>query len=122
MAALGRLAAVTTGWNDTSIEGYATTLAELDNPRALQKACERLATTWTEARRPPLAVIMNGYHAEALRLERPGLPNRERPIPPRQGVEVAREAYVGECKRLGKRADMDWFDEMVAPITGMMPT
>lgn len=114
--ALGNLVAVTTGWNDASVEGYATELAQLDNPEALRRACHKLSLTWEEARRPSLAAIRNLYHSEALRLEAPAIPSPNRTIPPRQGVEVAREAYVKECKRIGKRADMELFDRIVEPI------
>jgi len=114
--ALGNLVAVTTGWNDASVEGYANELTQLDNAEALRRACHKLSVTWEEARRPSLAAIRNLYHSEAMRLEAPTLPSRDRAIPPRQGVEVARDAYVKECRRIGKRADMDLFDRIVEPI------
>ena len=120
MTALGDLVAVTTGWNDASVQGYADELVKLENGEALKRACRKLSVTWEEARRPPLSAIINLYHSEALRLEQPALPGRERPIPPRQGVEVARQAYVAECKRLGRRPDMDRFDAIVEPIVARM--
>jgi hypothetical protein len=119
-AALGALAGVTTGWNDSSVEGYLIELVKLENPEALMAACHRLSVTWEEARRPPLAAITNLYHREAMRLEAPALPSRQRTIPPRQGVEVARDAYVKECRRIGQRVDMDHFDAVMAPIVNRM--
>lgn len=120
MTALGDLVAVTTGWNDASVQGYADELVKLDNGEALKRACRKISVTWEEARRPPLSAIINLYHSEAMRLEQPALPGCERPIPPRQGVEVARQGYVAQCKLLGKRPDMDRFDAIVGPIVARM--
>lgn len=117
MTALGDLVAVTTGWNDASVQGYADELVKLDNGEALKRACRTLAATWEEARRPPLATITNLYHREALRMQPAALPGRSRVIPPRQGVEVARDAYVGERRRLGLPVNMDRFDAMIDAIT-----
>jgi len=114
------LAGVTTGWTDASIEGYVAELAKLSHPEALRSACHKISLTWSEARRPPLSQIINLYHGEMLRMERPALPSRDRTIPPRQGVEVARDAYVKECKRVGQRVNMDLFDRIMEPIVNRM--
>lgn len=114
---LGHLIGTTTGWNDESVARYVVELARLDNAEALRRACRTLAATWEEARRPPLATITNLYHREAMRLEAPALPGRTRVIPPRQGVEVARDAYVAERRRLGLPVNMDRFDAMISAVT-----
>lgn len=116
LGSLGKLVGATTGWNDEAVTLYAQSLVELESPEAFARACSRLAVTWEDARRPPLASILNLYRSELERMRVPSLPSAQGIVPPAVGIEIARDAFVKERKRLGLRADMEFFDRIMAPV------
>lgn len=119
IALVGYLVASTTGWNDDSVLVYAREVEKLADEEAAAAAIQRLATTWTEARRPPVAEILNVYRRELAR--RQDGTRQIGPTPPTQlerGIEIARRAYEQERRRLGKPVNSARFDRWVAAIAG----
>lgn len=114
LAALGSLAGVTPGWNNDSdvIMDYAERLIDLGDPVALMQACEKIATTWTEPRRPPLAHILNIYRQEHQRRAPQALsysPGKH--VSFEQGIEIAWQAYRQEVVRQGREPDRKKFEK-----------
>jgi len=120
IALVGYLVASTTGWNDDSVLVYAREIEKLSNAEVAATAIQRLATSWTEARRPPVAEVLNVYRRELARVQSaPAQIGPGKAIPPGRGIEIAREAYEAERRRLGKPVNMKRFDRMIA---AMFPT
>jgi len=119
--ALGNLAAVTTGWNDQAIEQYARDLVGLDDGEVLLEACRTIGRTWNESRRPPLADIRTMYRRLAERKQQQEALNRRALqggyLPPAQGVKVARDAYVAECRKQNREPNLTYFDQIMAKVT-----
>lgn len=113
--AIGKLAGITTGWNDDSINGYVDELIKLDDPDVLMRACTMIGRTWHEPRRPPVANIIAAYRNELLKEEKPR-PLSDRVISPAQGVEIARKAYVAECRKQFKEPNMKFFEQVMGRI------
>ena len=120
LEAIGILTGTTTGWNDEAVERYCQDLKMLDDGEVLVTVATRLAQTWTEARRPPLAEIRNLYQREserkAQRRRMMALPSYQNTVPPEQGVEIARRAYEAECRHLGRAPRMERFDAIMRAI------
>ena len=120
LEAIGILAGTTTGWTDESVENYCRDLMTLDDGEILAMVTTRLAQTWTEARRPPLAEIRNLYHREAERVRQRrrvmALPSYANVMTPEEGIEVARRAYESECRHLGRAPRMERFDAIMRAI------
>lgn len=114
IALVGYLVASTTGWNDDSVLVYAAEVEKLADYDVAATAIRRLATTWSEARRPPIAEVLDCYRKELSRAHSgrtqigPG-----RAITFERGVEIARAAYESERKRLGLPVHLDKFDSWV---------
>lgn len=121
LEALGSLVGITTGWTDEAVTLYTKSLMDLNNADALRSACNSLAHSWTEARRPPLGLIQQMYRRQIGPAEPAALPAPGTVLPPLAGVPVARQAYVQECKRLGRKPNLDHFDAVMAGITGTQP-
>jgi len=122
---VGYLVAGTTGWNDEAVLVYVDEFSKTSDAAALEAAVRKVVQTWTEARRPPVAVILDAYRTElsARRPTRAALPSRERVISPSEGIPLARAAYEQECRRLGRTPDFDRFDKIIGRIaTRSMPT
>jgi len=111
MEAVGHLTSLTTGWPDEAVMAYATQLMEVDDARALRIACERIARTWTEARRPPLALIFQAYNAEVARSTPETRQIGSRVVPFAQGIEIAWEAYCREVRSQGREPDRRKFEK-----------
>jgi len=117
IALVGYLVASTTGWNDDSVLVYAAEVEKLSRPDVAATAIQTLARNWTEARRPPIAEVLDAYRREL---------SRSQPAPREigpgktvefvRGVEIARQAYEAERRRLGLPIKSDRFDRWVASI------
>lgn len=117
IALVGYLVASTTGWNDDSVLVYAREVEKLSNDEVAAKAIQRLATSWTEARRPPIAEVLNAYRAELARAQpAPRELRSSPPVTPERGIRIAREAYQQERRRLGLPANTERFDRWMASI------
>lgn len=114
--ALGRLVGLTTGWNDEAVEAYVGELRTLDDPAALRAACDLIGRSWTEARRPPLALIVSTYHGQRRSQPTRAL-QRGEPVPPEHGMAIAREHYRLEVERLGRKPDMKRFDRLMRSVS-----
>lgn len=115
---LGLLVGTTTGWNDEAVVAYAAEMRTHHDPAAMLVAVQHIARTWTEARRPPLATILDAYRTELAR--RQPAPTREiggRRVPPEEGILIARTAYEDECRRLGKRPNDYLFDRIIRSVS-----
>jgi hypothetical protein len=68
---------------------------------------------WTEARRPPIAVILDEYARQVKRAEMQRRPNELAAKYPSfaEGIEIAWEAYCGEVRRLGREPDRRKFEK-----------
>lgn len=115
---VGFLIGRTTGWTDDSVAAYVDDLTELTDPEVAAWACRFIARTWSEARRPPLGLILDTYRSEMGRrdLYRPAIVEGGI-IEPLVGVEVARQAYAAECRHQGRPANMAIFDAWMAAFT-----
>jgi hypothetical protein len=120
IALVGYLVASTTGWNDDSVLVYAAEIEKLSRPDIAATAVQRVATTWTEARRPPIAVILDAYRVELAKVG--GEPSRQltrgQPCSLVDGVRIAREAYEAERRRLGLPVNMAAFDRWMVSFGG----
>lgn len=114
--ALGRLVGLTTGWNDEAVEAYAAELSRLDDPAALRAACDLIGRSWTEARRPPLALIVSTYHGQRQATPTRAL-QRGEPVPPERGITIAREHYRLEVERQGRTPDLRRFDRLIRSLS-----
>jgi len=117
IALVGYLVASTTGWNDDSVLVYTAEIEKLSRPDVAATAIQRLATTWSEARRPPIAEVLDAYRRE---LSRSQPAQREigpsKPTEFARGLQIAREAYEAERRRLGLPIRTDRFDRWMASI------
>ena len=105
--AVGYLVGGTTGWNDEAVLVYVNELETLSDSHALNSAIKKLVTTWTEARRPPIATVLEAYRSELAQKQTAPKqiePNR-RVVPFAEGVQIAQRAYEQECARLGRVPD-----------------
>lgn len=117
IALVGYLVASTTGWNDDSVLVYAREVEKLSNVEVASTAIQRLATTWKEARRPPIAEVLEAYRRELSRVQSaPRQIGPGQPVTPDRGVRIAREAYEAERRRLGLPANTERFDRWMASI------
>jgi hypothetical protein len=121
LTALGNLIAVTTGWNDQATEQYAHELIGLDDGEVLLEACRAIGRTWNESRRPPLADIRTMYRRLAERKQQQEAMTRRALqggyMPPAQGVKVARDAYVAECRKQNREPNLTYFDQIMRKVT-----
>lgn len=116
--AVGYLVGGTTGWNDEAVVIYVAELKQLSDPQALNAAIMHLVQTWREARRPPVATVLDAYRAEL---------SKRQPAPKQlnaggqtvsvaEGIEIARKAYEQECQRLGREPNLNKFSRMAATL------
>ena len=102
---LGLLAGATSGWAnapDDTFRTYTRQLTTLSDPALALEAVEHIIATWTEPRRPPVAVVFGAYNTVAKRhaMERPALPPPSHnlvSVP--EGRKVAARAYTEACAR-----------------------
>lgn len=114
---IGLLVGGTTGWTDDAVLAYVTEIRTHSDPDAMLAAVRQIMRTWTEARRPPLALILEGYRSELARRQPP--PERTisgRRVPPSEGIEIARRAYEAECRREGREPNHRLFDRLATSI------
>jgi hypothetical protein len=114
--AVGYLVGATTGWNDEAVIVYINEIEQLSDVEALNSAIRHLVSTWTEARRPPVATILDAYRSELSKRNsrRPSIESpRHRVVPVHEGIEIARRAYEDECRRQGREPNIKHFDKVV---------
>ena len=120
MEAIGVLTGTTTGWTDEAVLNYCRDLSDLDDRDVLMAVVTGLVRTWGEARRPPLSEIRAAYGRELDRKRQRervmALPSYRDCVAPERGVGIAREAYAGECRRLGREPRFDYFDNIMAGL------
>lgn len=113
--AVGYLVGGTTGWNDEAVVIYVSELQQLSDPDALNAAIMHLVQTWREARRPPVATVLDAYRAELSKRQPPRqeLKPGGRRVSFQEGIKLAQSAYEQEAKRLGRTPDprkvQKWF-------------
>ena len=112
--AIGYLVGATTGWNDEAVLIYINEAETLNDVDALNSAIRNVVRTWSEARRPPMSVVLDAYRSELSRRvsERPALKSGVRKVTFEEGVEIARKAYEQECQRLSRKPDLAKFDRI----------
>lgn len=106
---VGYLAGGTTGWNDEAVEIYVHEFVGMSDVAAATEACQRIVKTWDEARRPPIGAVLSAYRTAKQRLDsmRNELPRApERGVNPRDGWEIARQAYRAERVARGRDPDV----------------
>lgn len=104
-----RLVAATSGWDELSIGIYVDRLLSLTSERALAAAIDAVMNTWRDMRRPPLAVILECYHAALAR--EPARRGLEEPVcSMERGLQIMWENYEAECRRQGREPDRGYFD------------
>jgi len=110
---LGRLIGGTTGWDDQASEIYLSKFMQLVDLAALDRAVDAILRMWTEARRPPLAVVLDEYTRQVKRAEMQRRPNAlsERYPSFAEGVEIAWNAYCKEVRGLGREPDRRKFEK-----------
>jgi hypothetical protein len=113
---VGYLVAGTTGWNDDTVMIYTAEIEKLSQPNVAMIAVREVVRTWSEARRPPIAVILDEYRRQLARAQPAPQLTAAPPAPFRRGVEIAREAYKAERERLGKPVNLQRFDGWIAGI------
>jgi len=114
--AIGVLAGVTTGWTDEAIGNYARELEHLPDFDALMVACRKIGSSWSEARRPPVAHILGVYRTEVDRkAPRPSFTS-QRVVQPTEGVEIAWRAYSAEVMSQGRSPDRGKFERMMGRL------
>jgi hypothetical protein len=125
-AAVGRIAAVTTGWSDTAVERYAHEIAsQCSDVEALAEAARDLAVSWTEMARPTLGNVLDAYRTvcrrNAMSAEQPAIATGTGVIDPRRGRLIAANEYAGHCRRSGREPNVAYFDQIVAAIPTKTP-
>jgi hypothetical protein len=107
---LGILVGGTGGWNSASDETlaiYAEQISTLEHFDIAAQAVYEIIGTWTDARRPPVAVVYAAYRSEARReaMTTPQLTGgSSQIITAAEGRRAAAFAYAKEC---AKRLDSD---------------
>jgi len=102
-----------TGFNDESIAAYVEELKTLSDYNILVKACKSVSNSWTEARRPPIAVILAAYNREVARVQSESMPRGigQRYPTFAEGIEIAWQAYCAEVRRQGREPDRRKFEK-----------
>lgn len=115
---VGHLVAATTGWTDEAVVAYVAEIERLEHVEIAGEAAQETIRTWTETRRPPIAVVLNNYRQRLARRELPAL-NRanSRHVPLVEGIEIARAAYERECRLHGRKPDSGKFDRWLRAVT-----
>lgn len=113
-AVVGWLMSTTTGWNDQSVEAYATAIQQWSDLPAAITAAKLVSETWSERSRPPLAVVRAAYDREKQRRDEvsmTSLPSAP-PCDPIKGRQIAADAYVAECRRAGREPNWSLFNRL----------
>ena len=123
---LGALVAATSGWQDDAIDIYAAEMRAWADRAAAQIAIADLCRTWTESRKPPLAVVVERYraeHARNVRAEQEALPPPPEMYPSyERGWEIARQAYrVAYGREMGTKDAPAAQPAPKNPSTGWVP-
>ena len=106
---IGLLVGGTTGWNPESYEIYVDRCVRLTSVPVLLRAVEQILEVWKDARRPPLALVLETYQACLPRTL--GLPMGENKVcDMERGLQIMWENYEAECRRLGKEPDTAYHD------------
>ena len=116
---VGVLVAGTTGWNDDTVMVYIDEMKQHRDTDAMANAVRHIVRTWSEARRPPISVILDAYRSELAKrqLARTAIGSTGRRISPAEGARLARDAYQRECERLGRKPDVTKFDKFIERFT-----
>jgi hypothetical protein len=118
IALVGYLVAATTGWNDDSVLVYAAEVEKLRRDDIAATAIQKLARSWSEARRPPIAAVLDAYRKELSHAQPSPELEPGRICPLERGIQIARAAYEGERRMMGKPANLERFDRIIAGIGG----
>ena len=116
IACVGYLVAGTTGWNDDTVMVYTAEIEKLTQPEVALSAVKQVVRSWSEARRPPISVILNEYRRQLASVQPAPELRAAPPAPLRRGIETAREAYRAERERMGKPVNMARFDKWITGI------
>lgn len=117
--AIGYLVGATTGWNDEAVLIYINEAEMLKDTEALNTAVRNVVRTWSEARRPPMSVVLDAYRSELSRKVQsaPALASGSRRVTFEEGVEIARAAYEAECRRAGRQPNDRLFNRITARLS-----
>lgn len=118
IALVGYLVAATTGWNDDSVLVYTAEVEKMRRADIAASAIQKLARGWSEARRPPISAVLDAYRRELSHSQPSPEITQGRILPLEEGIEVARNAYEAERRRLGLKPKFDRFDRWAATLTG----
>ena len=101
---VGYLVGATTGWNDEAVIVYIDEISKHTDPQAMETALRQIVRTWKEARRPPVAVILDAYRAELSRKHSAKAlpPSNSRFVPVPEGIRIAQQAYEAEVRKRGR--------------------
>ena len=108
---VGYLAGLSPGWTDDAIALYAAEIGELHDVDAALAAAQSVMRSWRETRRPPLALIIDGYRAEKARRDDAGRTQigRGPVLSLEEGLKVAWVAYALECREQGREPNRQMF-------------
>jgi hypothetical protein len=113
---VGYLVAGTTGWNDDTVMVYTAEIEKLTQPEVALSAVKQIVRSWSEARRPPISVVLDEYRRQLARAQPAPQLKAAPPAPLRRGIETAREAYRAEREKMGKPANTARFDAWISGI------
>ena len=101
---VGYLVGATTGWNDEAVIVYIDEVSKHTDPQAMESALRQIVRTWKEARRPPVAVILDAYRAELSKKHsaKSIAPTQSRAVPVPEGIRIAQQAYEAEVRKHGR--------------------
>jgi hypothetical protein len=114
-------------WPNETIDSYVAMLEDLADGDLLIRTCQEIAQSWNsqgdQYGKPTPGFIRRAYGQNVMRreLDRPTQAIEEggRNIPAwRDGVEIARQAYYDECRKLGREPNDARFESMLARAIG----
>jgi hypothetical protein len=123
---VGYLVAMTTGWNDETVEIYHAELQSLRDPDVALAAVRSICSTELETFRPSIGKILAEYEriqrrrAEDEAARRPKLAARQL-VPPAEGYRIAWNAYLGECEAQGRKPNRQLFESWARLATQGSP-
>lgn len=117
LEALMFLTQCTPGWDADAITIFTNEIERWHDPGALKAAIHALSMRWDRRSRPMMFDIKAAYDSEVRQRQMDlALPSGEQSTTYptlEEGCAIARKAYEGECRRLGKEPNPDIFDSWV---------
>lgn len=118
---MSTIIAGTSGWqsaSDETVELYVAAVRKWVDWEAAQAAATRVVETWAEARRPPIATLLDVYRDE---MRKRAMSNVRQLPGPRtvefaEGRRIAGEAYLRQCQQDGREPNWEFFETFTAGV------